>query len=40
LRTEELYASLAVIGALGVGFNLLLQLSARHLVPWRVEREV
>jgi NitT/TauT family transport system permease protein len=40
LPTEELYASLAVIGALGVGFNLLLQLSARHLVPWRVEREV
>jgi NitT/TauT family transport system permease protein len=40
LRTEQLYASLAVIGALGIGFNLLLQFSARHLVPWHAEREV
>lgn len=40
LRTEELYASLAVIGALGVGFNLLLQSLARRLVPWHAEREV
>jgi ABC-type nitrate/sulfonate/bicarbonate transport system permease component len=40
LRTEQLYASLAVIGALGLGFNLLLQLSARRLVPWHAEREV
>jgi len=40
LRTEELYASLAVIGALGVGFNLILQFSARRLVPWHAEREV
>lgn len=39
LRTEELYASLAVIGALGVGFNLILQLLARRLVPWHLERE-
>lgn len=40
LRTEELYASLAVIGALGVGFNLLLQFLAKRLVPWHLEREV
>jgi NitT/TauT family transport system permease protein len=40
LRTEELYASLAVIGALGIVFNLLLQFSARRLVAWHAEREV
>lgn len=40
LRTEELYASLAVIGALGISFNLLLQFFAKRLVPWRAEREV
>jgi ABC-type nitrate/sulfonate/bicarbonate transport system permease component len=40
LRTEELYASLAVIGALGIVFNLLLQLLGRRLVPWHAEREV
>jgi ABC-type nitrate/sulfonate/bicarbonate transport system permease component len=40
MRTEELYASLAVIGALGIGFNLLLQYLAKRSVPWHVEREV
>jgi NitT/TauT family transport system permease protein len=40
LRTEELYASLVVIGALGVTFNLLLQALSQRLVPWHLEREV
>lgn len=40
LRTEDLYASLAVIGALGIVFNLLLQFLAKRLVPWHAEREV
>ncbi len=40
LRTEELYASLAVIGTLGVLFNLFLQFLAKRLVPWHLEREV
>jgi ABC-type nitrate/sulfonate/bicarbonate transport system permease component len=39
LRTEELYASLAVIGALGIVFNLLLRFLAKRLVPWHAERE-
>ena len=39
LRTEELYASVAVTAALGISFNLLLQRLAVHLVPWQVERE-
>jgi ABC-type nitrate/sulfonate/bicarbonate transport system permease component len=39
LRTEELYASLAVIGAVGIGLNLLLQFLAKRLVPWHEERE-
>ncbi len=40
LRTEGPDASLAVIGALGIVFNSLLQLLARQLVPWRAEREI
>jgi taurine transport system permease protein len=40
LRTGELYASLAVIGALGMVFNLVLQLLGRRLVPRHAEREV
>lgn len=34
LRTEELYASLIVISALGIGFNLFLQRLKSRLVPW------
>ncbi len=40
LRTEELYAGLAVIAALGVGLNLALQSVMRRLAPWQAEREV
>jgi NitT/TauT family transport system permease protein len=39
LRTEELYASLIVIAALGIGLNVLLQWLTAGLVPWEVERE-
>jgi len=39
LRTEELFASLIVIAALGIGFNLILQHLTARFVPWRVERE-
>ena len=39
MRTEELYASLIVIAALGIGFNLLLQSLTKHLIPWRVGLE-
>jgi NitT/TauT family transport system permease protein len=39
LRTEELYASLIVIAALGIGLNFVLQRLTAHLVPWQVERE-
>ncbi len=35
LRTEELYASLAVIAALGIGGNAGLQYVMKYLVPWR-----
>lgn len=38
LRTEELYASIAVTAVLGISFNFLLQRMATHLVPWQVER--
>jgi ABC-type antimicrobial peptide transport system permease subunit len=40
LRGGELCASLAVIGALGMVFNLVLQLLGRRLVPRHAEREV
>jgi len=39
LRTEELYASLIVIAALGISFNFLLQRLTAHLVPWKKEPE-
>jgi len=39
LRTEELYASLIVIAALGISFNFLLQRLTAHLVPWKEEPE-
>jgi len=39
LRTEELYAGLIVIAALGIGFNLLLQRLMLLLVPWKPARE-
>lgn len=35
LRTEELYASLAVISLMGISFNSLLQRTTDLLVPWR-----
>jgi ABC-type nitrate/sulfonate/bicarbonate transport system permease component len=38
LRTDELYATLAVTAMLGTGGNYLLQELAFHVVPWQVER--
>jgi len=38
LRTEELYAALAVTSLLGISGNFLLQWLATRLVPWQVER--
>lgn len=38
LRIEELYASLVVIGLLGVGINLSLQFLSRRFVPWHLEQ--
>jgi len=34
LRTEELYASLVVTAALGIGINFILQYLTKRLVPW------
>jgi ABC-type nitrate/sulfonate/bicarbonate transport system permease component len=39
LRTEELYATLIVIAALGISFNLILQHLAARLLPWQAEQE-
>ena len=39
LRIEELYATLIVIAALGISFNLVVQRLGARLVPWHVERE-
>lgn len=39
LRTEELYVSLSVTAALGIGFNFLLQRLAGRLIPWQEERQ-
>ncbi len=38
LRIEELYASLIVIGLLGLGINLSLQYISRRFVPWSDEQ--
>jgi NitT/TauT family transport system permease protein len=39
LRTEELYAGLIVIAALGIGINFILRRLRMHLVPWRPGHE-
>ena len=38
LRIEELYASLIVIGLLGVSVNLFLQYLTRRVTPWSIEQ--
>jgi NitT/TauT family transport system permease protein len=38
LRVEELYATIAVIAVLGIGFRFTLQHLARRFTPWQVER--
>ncbi len=37
LRTEELYAALVVIAALGIAFNSLLRFISQRLAPWEAE---
>jgi NitT/TauT family transport system permease protein len=37
LRTQELYAGLIAISALGLGFNILLQRITFRIVPWQQE---
>jgi NitT/TauT family transport system permease protein len=37
LRTEHLYAGLAVIVVLGISFNLIIQLLTRRLTPWQAD---
>lgn len=37
MRTEELYAGLIVISALGIGFNFILERLKTYLVPWKQE---
>jgi len=39
LRTDELYATLVVIGLMGMAFNRLLEWLMRRLVHWQTERE-
>ncbi len=38
LRIEELYATLVVIGLLGLGSNVALDMLARRLIPWQATR--
>jgi len=40
MRIEELYASLAVISLIGVGFNEMLVTLERRLVPWHFSPEI
>jgi ABC-type nitrate/sulfonate/bicarbonate transport system permease component len=40
MRTEVLYASLFVVALLGIGFNGLVVLLSRLLVPWALKRTV
>lgn len=40
LRTEELYASLIVIAAIGMGLNAGLQMLRAYLTPWHRERQI
>ena len=39
LRTEQLYATLIVTSALGIGFNIFVKWLTKRVVPWHVERE-
>jgi NitT/TauT family transport system permease protein len=39
MRVEELYASLAVIILLGIGFNLLIRFLMAVYIPWQTDRD-
>jgi ABC-type nitrate/sulfonate/bicarbonate transport system permease component len=38
LRTEELYASIAVTACLGISFSLVLTWMTSRLIPWQRDR--
>ena len=40
MRTEELYAAIAVTACIGVVFNFLLKSLTQRLVPWQVEQKI
>jgi ABC-type nitrate/sulfonate/bicarbonate transport system permease component len=40
MRVEELYAALVVTSILGVGFNAVLALVGKRLVPWHSTPEI
>lgn len=40
MRTEELYAALAVTSAIGIGMNYILRRATERMVPWQVDTEV
>ncbi len=40
MRIEELYAALAVTSLLGVGFNAVLAVAGKRLVPWHATPEI
>jgi len=39
MRLEQLYAGLALMALLGIGFNILVRWLAYRLVPWQEDRE-
>ena len=39
LRTEELYATIAITSLLGISFNFFIQRLSELLIPWQVERK-
>jgi NitT/TauT family transport system permease protein len=40
MRTEQLYAAVAIISLIGIGANFLLRRLTRRLVPWEIGREI
>jgi ABC-type nitrate/sulfonate/bicarbonate transport system permease component len=40
MRTEQLYAAVAIISLIGIGANFALRRLTRRLVPWQVDREI
>ena len=40
MRTEQLYAAIAVISLIGIGANYVLRRLTHRLVPWETGREI